>query len=268
MFKNVFSKALVILFLTFSISAQAGFVDDLKKSLRPHLIKILGKETTIKLLGKDESEILMPEIPKVGKNAKDISNYGKGPKNKVTYEKEQERRFNYNFVKELYMATRKVNANDGEISKWMNVLEQNGSREGVYRALVLDGTYLGLENYEFPMESKTVDFTMTYIEKYLNKTISQGTLEKANFYTVKRDITEKTLEVIDEFLKKEGDEIYDWYALFSSEMASKFPKAMDNSTRKETDPRKHKLWAKSVPDQYLKSEVIIKLHKVFNSIQG
>ena len=268
MFKSVLSKALVFFLLSFSFSAQAGFVDDLKKSLRPHLIKILGKETTIKLLGKDVGEITLPEIPKVGKNAKDISNYGKGPKNKVTYKKDQERRYNYNFVKEIYMAVRKVKANDSELSKWMNVLEQNGSREGVYRALVLDGTYLGLENYDFPMEKRTVDFTMSYIEKYLNKTISQGALEKANFYTVKRDITEKTLEVIDEFLKMEGDEVYDWYALFSAEMASRFPKAMDNETRKETSPQKHKLWAKSVPDQYLKSEVIIKLHNVFNDIQG
>lgn len=269
MFKNALLKTFIMLFvMSLSVSSQAGFLDDLKNTLRPHLIKILGKETATKFLGKDPNEITLPEIPKVGKNAKDISNYGKGPKNKVAYEKDQERRFNYNFVKELYKATRKVEASDNEISRWMNVLEQNGSREGVYRALVLDGTYLGLENYEFPMEETTVDFTMTYIEKYLNKTISETNLKKANFYTVKRDITEKTLEVVDEFLKMEGDEVYDWYALFSAEMAKKFPAAMDNETRKETSPQKHKLWAKSVPDQYLKSEVIIKLHKVFNSIQG
>lgn len=258
----------ILLFLLISISAQAGIVDDIKESVRPHLVKFIGLEKTNELLGNDPSQITMPKIPKVVKDAKSISNYGQGPKNKVTYKKDQERRFNYNFVKELFQATRKVNADDNDIAKWMNVLEQNGSREGVYRALVLDGTYLSLENYDFPMESKTVDFTTSYIERYLDKTISEDVLKKANFYTVKRDITEKTLEVIDEFFKKEGDDIYDWYALLSADMAKKFPKAMNNDTRKETDPQKHKLWAKSVPDQYLKSEVIIKLHSVFNLIQG
>ncbi len=258
----------ILIFLFISTSAQAGFVEDFKETIRPHLVKILGFEKTNDLLGKDPSQITMPNIPKVVKDAKSISEFGKGPKNKVTYKKDQERRFNYNFVKELFTATRKVKAGDNDLAKWMNVLQQNGSREGVYRALVLDGTYLSLENYEFPMEDKTIDFTTSYIEKYLNKTISESVLKKANFYTVKRDITEKTLEVIDEFLKREGDDIYDWYALFSSEMAKRYPKAMTNDTRKETDPQKHKLWAKSVPDQYLKSEVIIKLHSVFNLIQG
>lgn len=258
----------ILLFLFISTSAQAGFVDDLKMSLRPHLIKVLGVEKTNSLLGKDPNQISMPDIPQVIKDAKSTSGFGKGPKNKVTYKKDQERRFNYNFIKELFQATRKVNADDNDIAKWMNVLEQNGSREGVYRALVLDGTYLSLENYEFPMEQRTVDFTSAYIEKYLNKTISEGALKKANFYTVKRDITEKTLEIMDEFFKREGEDIYDWYALFSSDMASRYPRAMNNETRKETDPLKHKMWAKSVPDQYLKSEVIIKLHNIFNIIQG
>jgi hypothetical protein len=30
----------------------------------------------------------------------------------------------------------------------------------------------------------------------------------------------------------------------------------------------HKKWAKSVPDQYIKSEVILKLNKVLNKLQG
>lgn len=258
-----------LLFLLISISpVHAGIVDDIKASIRPHLVKIIGLEKTNQLLGNDSSQISMPSIPKVVKDAKSISNYGQGPKNEVAYKKDQERRFNYNFVKELFQATRKVEANDGDIAKWMNVLEQNGSREGVYRALVLDGTYLSLENYEFPMEKRTVDFTTGFIERFLDKSINGDVLMKANFYTVKRDITEKTLEVMDELFKREGDDIYDWYALLSADMAKQFPKAMNNKTRKESDPQKHKLWAKSVPDQYLKSEVIIKLHNVFNLIQG
>jgi len=262
----VFKKIAILLLI--SLSTQAGFFDDLKEKVRPHLVNIIGLEKTNEFLGKDKFLIELPNIPKVIRDARSIKNFGKGPKNKVVYKKDQERRFNYNFIKEAFQATRKVNAEDSDIAKWMNVLEQKGSREGVYRALVLDGTYLGLENYEFPITDEVMNFTITYIEKYLNKTISESRLKKANFFTVKRDITEKTLEVIDEFYKTETDDIYDWYAVFSADLAKRFPKAMNNQTRKETNPLKHKSWAKSVPDQYLKSEVIIKLHQVFNLIQN
>lgn len=260
-------KKIAILFLI-SISIQASFVDELKDKIRPHLVNIIGLEKTNHFLGKDQNSISLPEIPKVIRDAKSIKDFGKGPKNNVTFKKDQERRFSYNFISEVFLATRKIKASENDLSKWMNVLEQNGSREGVYRALVLDGTYLGLENYEFPITDEAVNFTITFIERYLNKTISESRLKKANFFTVKRDITEKTLEVMDELYKRDGDDIYDWYAVLSSDLAKRFPKAMDNSTRKEMSPMKHKMWAKSVPDQYLKSEVIIKLHHVFNQIQG
>lgn len=258
----------IILLLAISTSAHAGLVSDIKVFLRPKLVMIIGVEKTNKLLGEDLSAIVMPTIPEIEKDARSTVGFGEAPKNSVEFEKDQIARFNYVFLKEVFEATRKSTASEGELSKWMNVLSQNGSREGVYRALVLDSVYLGLENYDTFLNEDSVNFTMDYLSRFLDKTVSRKALESANFYTVKRDITERSLEVIDEYLRKEGDEVYNWYALFSAKLAEDYPEAMNNKTRKDIDPARHKLWSKSVPDQFIKSEVIIKLHRVFNSIQG
>lgn len=261
-------KYIFLTLLLISVPARAGLVDDLKEKARPFLIKIIGMEKTIGLLGEGRDQIKLPEIPEVKTDAKSIENYGAEARVKVQYEEKKERQYNYSFVKDIFKAVRRFDPDKNDIAKWMNVLDQNGSREGVYRALVLDGTYLGLENHDFPMTTASVDFSSKFLAKYLKKGISEEKLQKANFFTVKRNVTEKTLEVVDELYKLKGDQIYDWYAVFSAEMAKKYPKAMDNKIRKETNARVHKKWAKSVPDQYLKSEIIIKLHKVFNIVQS
>lgn len=261
-------KYLLYFFLVFSVPAQAGLLDDLKVKARPFLVKLLGKDKANQILGPGPNTITIPKIPKVNKDAKSIEGYGAEARVKVDYPKDKLNQYNYSFVKDIFMAVRRYKAENQDISKWMNVLGQNGSREGVYRALVLDGAYLGLENHDFPMGSLTVTFTNDYLTRYLNKSINPEKLKRANFFTVKRDVTEKTLEIVDELFKLKGDEIYNWYAVFSSEMAKSYPKAMDNKVRKATGAAFHKKWAKSVPDQYLKSEIIIKLHKVFNVIQG
>lgn len=261
-------KYLLYFFLIFSVPAQAGFVDDLKVKARPLIVKLLGEEKATLLLGPGPNSITMPAIPKINRDAKSIDGYGAEARVKVSYPEDQVKQYNYSFVKDVFKAVRRYEAEDADVSKWMNVLGQNGSREGVYRALVLDGAYSSMENHEFPMSDGTVTFTIDFLSKYLNKSINPERLRKANFFTVKRDVTEKTLEVIDELYKMKGDGIYDWYALFSAEMAKTHSKAMDNKVRQSTNPGVHKQWAKSVPDQYLKSEIIIKLHKVFNAVQG
>lgn len=261
-------KYLLYFFFVFSVPAQAGFLDDLKVKARPILVKLLGKEKASQILGPGPSTITLPKIPSVQKDAKSIDGYGAEARVKVDYPEDKVKQYNYSFVQDIFMAVRRYKAENQDIAKWMNVLGQNGSREGVYRALVLDGAYLGLENHNFPMQNQTVTFTNDFLTRYLNKSINPENLKKANFFTVKRDVTEKTLEIVDELFKQSGDEIYDWYAVFSAEMAKSYPKAMDNKVRKQTEAMYHKTWAKSVPDQYLKSEIIIKLHKVFNTIQG
>ncbi len=259
--------ALSCLFLLYTQPTQASLLDDVKSSIRPHLVKILGEETTNKILGVDPNGIKLPVIPKVVSNAKDSNSIGLGNKNNVKFSADEEERFNYFFVKDLIKTVQQRQATDSDFNKWMNVLSQNGSRSGVYRALVLDARYMRLEQEPYPVSEKVIEFTEDFIGKYLNKSISRKTLESANFYTVKRDITEKTLEVMNELFKLKGEEIYDWYAVLSQDLAVNYPEAMDNETRKVKSAKAHKRWAMNVPDQYLRSEIFIKLHKVFNRLQ-
>ncbi len=259
---------LFTLLILFSIpQANASFVDDIKASLRPALTKFFSAELANKLLGKDPNQIEMPEIPKIESNNKSVQGLYIKPKVEAKFKAEQMERFNYIFLQEIIKAVREVEAGPEEISRWMNVLSQSGSREGVYSALVLDNTYMGLQNLDRLISDSALTFTIEYLLNYVNKSIKKENLAKVNFFVVKREIAERTLQVVDELFKKPTDDVYDWYALFSSEMAQRFPKIMDNDVRKVTDARAHKAWAQSVPDQFVKSEILIKLHRVYNYLQ-
>ncbi len=261
--------ALILFISTFSISqANASFIDNLKQSLRPTIIQIFGKSMAVKILGKDPNMIEIPEIPKIESDVKSIQGLYSKPKVEVSFKPEKMERYNYIFIQEMVRAVREVDPSGEEIGNWMNVLSQSGSREGVYSALVLDNTYMGLQNMNRLPSERVLGFTTDFLSRFVNKTISADKLAKVNFYVVKREIAERMLQVVDELFKQSSDDIYDWYAVFSSEFAQKYPQIMDNDVRKVTSAQAHRAWAKSVPDQFVKSEILIKLHRVFNFLQS
>jgi hypothetical protein len=245
---------LQILFFIFSVQTQAGLLDD-------------ARALFDKFLGQSEEAISLPNIPSTKNNAKSFDGISV-QKNEVKFKVEDEKQYNYSFIKELYFTIHKKDASKEFIMQWMNVLSQNGSREGVYRSLVLDSSYLALESYEYNLSDAGAEFTLEYLTHYLAKTFTKKKLLKSNFYTIKRTVTEISLEIIDALLRLYGDEVYDWYAVFSADIATRFPNIWSNNMRKNKSATGHKLWAKNVPDQYIKSEVIIKLHKVINHLQN
>lgn len=259
---------LIALLITISIpQANASLIDDIKVRLRPTLSKLFSAELATKLLGKDPNLLELPEIPKIKSNNKSVQGLHIKPKVVSEYKAKQLERFNYIFVKEMIRSAREVDPDAEDISRWMNVLTQGGSREGVYSALVLDNTYMGLQNLNRLISKSGLNFTVDYLSRYLNKSIKKENLAKVNFFVVKREVAERTLQVVDALFARAGDDIYKWYGVFSSEMAKKFPEIMDNDVRKITNPQKHFAWAKSVPDQFVKSEILIKLHRVYNYLQ-
>ena len=255
-------KILIAVMITLSItSTQAEGIAD---KVRPYVEQYLGEELAIKLFGEKEEKIKLPEIPKVNKDAKSTRpEYVDTIKNKIT--KDQMNKANVSFLFEIYEAARRVKPNDNDVSKWMNVITQGGSREGVYRALVLDNTYAAMENYDTPMTDTGIEFAKYYVLEFMNKEISKDSLEKTNFYTLKRVLVEQTLEILDELLFKDVNLFYDWYAVFSAESAKKYPNFFTNKIRKSVSRERHRKWAQYVPTQHVKSEVIIKLHKLFNA---
>ncbi len=255
-------KILMAAMITLSISnVQAEGLSD---KLRPYVEQFLGDEIAVKLFGAKEESIKLPEIPKVNKDAKSTrAEYVDKVKTNIT--KEQMNKANLSFLFEVYEAARRVKPNDNDVAKWMNVITQGGSREGVYRALVLDNTYAAMENYDTPMTDSGIAFAKYYVATFISKEISKDSLEKTNFFTLKRVLVEQTLEILDELLFKDVNLFYDWYAVFSADTAKKYPTFFTNKIRKSTSRERHRKWAQFVPIQHVKSEVIIKLHKLFNA---
>jgi hypothetical protein len=262
----ILALSIQIIYAAESAKKEISFVE----KVRPTLVQWLGDETTIKLIGnapvvdKDDS-IPMPAIPEIIENAKSIEVYNK-KNDQITLGTELEQKYYVGFIKEIYEATRKQKANEDDIGKFYNVLSQGGTREGVYRALVLDNTYNSLENTEgLAVKSQAADFAIFFYQKYVNKKIAKDKFKGWSSYSLKRVLTEKALDIIDSY-GENRPAIEAWYANLSSDLAFKFQQTMQNNLRKSTSSEVHLNWAKKVPVQHIKSEVIIKLHSSLNSL--
>tara|TARA_R110000868_G_scaffold287003_2_gene547446 strand:- start:2132 stop:2929 length:798 start_codon:yes stop_codon:yes gene_type:complete len=261
--------ALALLLILSVPQAQAfdlqEFITKIKKQARPHLVKVLGEEKVNELLGQEIGKVALPAIPTLTKDSRSTDVYAvKEYVGSVNIAKEDLEKYNYFFVKELFEAVRRREANANEIAQWMNVLQQGGTREGVYRGLVLDQTYAGLENYPMPVNDTLVKFTSNFLEVYTGKKYELEKLMSFNFFALKRNVTERALEVLDA-MPSQADRAA-WYAVLSAQLASEHPQVFDNKTRTNIDPLVHQNWAMSYSTQYLKSEIVIKLHKVFNAL--
>lgn len=267
----IFIVALSIhLYTQDALSQTSASKKSFVENIRPQFIKFLGEEWTVKILGEDKTisvdEVSMPPIPKVDDDAKSVAVYNKKVDAvSLNLKPEDEKKYNYAYIKEAYEATRQSTPNDDEIGKMMNVLSQGGTREGVYRSMVLDSVYGGMENWDKPVKSVTADYAVYFYKKYFGKNIAKKSFEGMSIYTLKRLITEKALEVTDAF-GDDRDGLERWYGILSADMASKFPLIWTNKMRKNASAMEHKIWAGQVPIQHIKSELVIKLHASLNSM--
>ncbi|MBD65152.1 MAG: hypothetical protein CME62_08095 [Halobacteriovoraceae bacterium] len=218
------------------------------------------------------TKIKMPELPQISKSATSLSVYekkgaiysqGASFKNLST---EKKRPYRTVFIQELYEAVYEADISKQNVVSLLNVLEKGGSREGVYRSLVLSNDYGALEAYNTTPNEKLINYVVQFGEKYLGRKFSPDQLQKINLYGIKRVICEKILELIDSF-PVDGKDLKSWYALVSAEYAQKFPRLWKSKIRKSPYADLHYKWASTVPLQHIKSELIIKTHKIYNSIQ-
>ena len=258
-------RGLLLIFLLFQ--AETSFGSNFSEKFRPYFKKLLGKERTDKILGVKKSGIVLPPIPEIKKDARNVELL-KRKKRKRAIKKlsrTQKQRYDLAFIREVSKVTRHLKSKSDEDRRWLNVMSQGGTREGVYRGIVLDERYKKLEVRSHPVSVKVAKFSVYYANNFLSQDISLGAVSAANFYTLKKVLVERSLEVLDSF-PPDKDDIYDWYAVFSGYLAKKYPNLWSNRLRKDKNVKRHKHWAKNVPEQHLKSEVIIKLHKTFNYI--
>lgn len=258
-------KAMVLMILGASFSCYALDFDKLIESAKSEVNSLLGKEE------KKGVQYVIPDLPKIVKDAKSTDVYNKEGAVFETGKafndlpKNRKRKYQYIFLKEIISVVRGAEATDQELTNYLNVLDQGGNREGIYRSLVVGGDYKNLELYQQPISKTAVDFAHDFGERYLGVSYGKEDMQRLNIWTLKRVFVDRTLDLVDAF-PKDGKDLYMWYGLMSFELASRYA-VWTNSIRRSEDPETHIKWAKSVPFQHLKSEVIIKLHKIFNYLQ-
>jgi hypothetical protein len=244
---------------------------EFKEGIRPDLTNLLGEDLANALLGPPppevkKKEIVLPPIPKVVQDATSTKQLDRLENLNMDHFKGSKLRdLNVQFIRELYEVVKNQDVDQAHLSEWINVLDQGGSREGVYRALVDEESQLKKESKPLPLTDRTIDFVDHFSHVYLDRSFSKGDLEKMNFFQLKRLLTDYALEVMDAFSEKIND-LYDWYAVLSADIAQNFSFAFRSHLRKNPSKEFHRVWAQNVPIQMIKSEVIIKIQRVLNSL--
>ncbi len=257
----------MVLLLSLSQPINAGLREDLEKSLRPLISKYLGESLANSLFGVKEEELELPPIPKIVKNAKAVVVESEAEtKDKLNLSSEEIAVYHAGFIKELYQVVLSQKASRNDISTWMNTLMNGGSREGIYRNLVLGKVYLSMESMKSGITEGTVNFAQFVLKDFINYETTQEKLSRLSVYTIKRLVTEKALNVFDALIRSNEDDAYKWYGILSGRMASVYGGALgNNKIRVNPSSHFHYNWAKDVNVQMIKSELIIKIHKIFNT---
>ena len=210
----------------------------------------------------------MPPIPTAQKNPKDTSQLGKFDdlgKNPFvqSLSKERKTQLSIGFVNDIYAAVLKRGPSQRERLGKVNVLVQGGTREGVYRSLVLSREYRQYESREQPLSEQNQKMALSYFQDYLNSQVKAEKLKILNFYTLKRVLTESSLEVMDSFSSRK--EVNSWFAILSEHFEKKA--TWKQKHRQLKTRQRYFRWAEKMPMDIVKSEVIVKLHLLLNTLQ-
>lgn len=258
----------VLVMITLTNPSYSMDLEGVKSKIRPFITKYFGSDISNKMFGPKGpiKELSLPSIPKVEKDATSLNTFKKiDDPFKSSVPKDKAQKYNYLFLKELYNFTRMAKISQDEMNRWMNNLTQEGTREGVYRALVLDNVYYSLEKKEYPVNKKIMEFTKWFLPRFIDRKFSEEKLKGINFFVLKRFMTSNALDVIDAFDSRE--DLLDWYGVFSGDVAQKYPLLWQGKMRKNVSMLVHKNWASQVPLDYLKSEILLKIHKIYNYLR-
>lgn len=256
----------LILFVLVSANAHALDFDKYIKLMKTEINRLLGNESS-----ETADAFPMPALPKILADALSTDVYSKKGVihtqgedfQKLSHE--DKRKYRVAFLSELYKVVRGAEIRTAELSSGVNILEQGGTREGIYRSLVLGNEYRTLETYEESPSDDLLVWSLAYAEKFLGLSYQKDQVAKLNLWGIKRVLVGKTLDLMDSF-SSDGEDLYKWYAHLSVTLSKQKKVEWKNKVRKVQNLQYHYLWAKKVPLQQIKSEVIIKLNKVFNSL--
>ena len=261
---KIFFCLLILSMIGNTASASFNFPSVIRKMATD----ILGEELVENIIGIDSKEMMeMPSLPKLLENPKslDFANINDQPKTPIT-DKDKKNLDNH-FLYELFTEIRSSDPSEDEYQQWMNILTQGATREGVFRALIYDKIYERLEfSSSRRVSADAKEFTVLFYQKFIGIKISQTKMDQMNVYALKRIVCEKTLQMVDTLYQKNKLDVYKWYAIFSSDLAIKYRRIWGNDIRKQRSPSKHYRWASLAGEQFIKSEIIIKLNKLYNHL--
>jgi hypothetical protein len=266
-FQVFFKSFLYCLILFFSPSLMAfesqqleELKVQLKENVRSYLVQILGEKGTSELIGLPPDKIQLPIIPKLSLLPRNSASYEKRIDQGKSYQLNAEniRFYNVIFVNEIYKRTFHREATDGEKEKWLNTLEQGGSREGIFRALVFSTEYNQLERNSPLASPRAESFAVDFLNKYINYQIKQSSLGKYSATTWKRVCVDKALDMMD-VISQNPNDLYRWYAVLSSQWGKNFGDQFSAQLRKGFIREEHFNWAQTVPLDIIKAEVILKM---------
>lgn len=262
------------LFIILVLYSHATWAFDFQKYKEMASEKIDSIVNTV--LGKEDppamETITLPKIPKITQTATSTDVYDKSGeiyKQGEKYNKlslEQKRSYRLAFIQELYFVVYGAEASKEKLASMLNVLEKGGSREGIYRSLVLNNEYASLEDFDESPSEKLIKETEQIAGKFLGKRFDVNAMKQLNLFSIKKLMTEKLLEVMDAF-PSDGKDLRSWYAVYSSDLAKAYKQIWQGPIRGVVEREPHFRWAGSVPLQHIKSEVIIKTHKLMNFLQ-
>jgi hypothetical protein len=273
-----FPSVFVGFLLVTAVWAQATPIETgWRASVRPWVIRVFGEAKATNWLGAPPvavESIILPVLPALDKKNTDVSVYKREDSELRKQGKEFEalsvdkrRAYDVAFLQEVFLVTRRAPAKNEDLAKWDNVLEGGGSREGIYRGLVLDEVYASLENYEEAPSAKLIEWTLNFARSYLGLAFQAEAFQKANLFFLKRHMSEKALEMMD-MLESKPQDFRSWYAVYSSDIAQAFPILWGgHAIRGVSDRKAHFAWASKAPLQHIKLEAVIKLHMVMNHLQ-
>jgi hypothetical protein len=171
-----------------------------------------------------------------------------------------------NFILEMYQVIKLRKATVDELSNGLNIFEQEGTREAFIRSLLLDSEYA--ENEEKPefIRSQNQAVLSNFFEKFFTRKLVIEKNAPLNRWRIKRQLIERSLEVVDAFLRDQRkDDLFIWFALLSADL-NKIPAINFQASRKHLDPQIYIKWAQKVPYQHLKGELATKLAIMSNQL--
>ena len=253
-----FSVILITCFYTFY--AQAISFQEIKDKFTSLFAK---KESLV-----DSKKFELPEIPSIKKSSTDTAVFDKSSKvfqQGEAFHKQPDtikQKYHIGFLREIYPAILKRDTNQSEFSRWLNILEQQGTREAIYQGIVASEEYYGEERRSQESSAKLVQVVQKYAERFLALHYNAN-IKSNSPYTLKKEVIQRTLDVLEHFART-PDKFYRWYAVFSSEIAEEYPSLLRTEIRTNKDALTHYKWAETVPFDHVQSEVIIKLSLILN----